>query len=177
MLSKYFDIRSIAHVAFAATVACVLDTASAKAEGYVGALVGWGTPWGTETDVNSGLAYGATAGFKLLPELSIGVTYLRDNWETSAGGLDHTISHYLGEVNFFTFFGLNGGLHAGPVTTEQSYGRISSSDTDLGVGAHLGLDVKLTENLSIGGAGYWTYVTATDQYSTLNLLVPLKVWF
>jgi hypothetical protein len=180
MFQKCFSFRNFARVACAALALSSLSmfhVASARAEAYVGALVGYGMPWGTETDVDPGLAYGATVGFKLLPEMSVGFTYLRDSWETSLGGLDYEVNHYLGELNFFSFFGLSGGLHAGPVSTKIGIGSINASDTDLGVGAHLGMDVKLTENVSIGGAGYWTYVTATDKYSTLNLLVPLKVWF
>jgi hypothetical protein len=176
MIPKCFNFRTFTRVVCATATLAVLNVTSAQAEGYIGALVGYGMPLGTEANVDPGLAYGATLGYKLLPELSVGFTFLRDDWEATSG-LDYEVTHYLGELNFFTFFGLSGGLHAGPVSTKTTFLGSSASDTDLGVGAHLGLDVKLTENISIGGAGYLTYVTATDKYSTLNLMVPLKVWF
>lgn len=148
-------------------------TSNARAEAYAGAMIGLGIPSGTDIDLNSGTVYGATLGASVLPFFSIAATYLHDELETDLGGFDFSVDQFLAEANFFSLLFMNAGVHAGGVKTEF----LGTSTTDLGLGLHLGFDFRLAEQVSVGAAGYWTYVSADDKYSTLNLMVPLKVWF
>ena len=146
---------------------------SARAEAYAGAMIGLGIPMGTAVDVDNGMVYGATLGAHVLPALSVAATYLRDDFETTFGKVDFGVNQYLAEVNFFSLFFMNAGVHAGLVQTKF----VGSSSDDLGFGFHLGFDFRLAEQFSIGGAGYMTWVTADDKYATLNLMIPLKFYF
>ena len=146
---------------------------SARAEAYAGAMIGLGIPMGTGVDVDNGMVYGATLGAHILPALSIAATYLHDDFETTIGKFDFGVNQYLAEVNFFSLFFMNAGAHAGLVQTKV----IGSTSDDLGFGFHLGFDLRLAEQVSIGGAGYMTWVTADDKYATLNLMIPLKFYF
>jgi hypothetical protein len=147
--------------------------AANAAEAYAGAMLGLGIPMGTAVDVDSGTVWGATLGLRLLPMLSVAGTYLHDGLETAVGGADFTTNQWLLEGNFFDLLFMNAGVHVGSVSTEIA----AAKSTDLGYGFHVGFDFRLTEQVSLGAAGYWTYVTADDKYATLNLMVPLKIWF
>jgi hypothetical protein len=148
-------------------------TPANAAEAYAGAMLGLGIPMGTSADVDSGTVWGATLGLRLLPMLSVAGTYLHDGLETTATKTDFTTNQWLLEGNFMDFLFMNAGVHVGSVTTEVPLAK----STDLGYGFHLGFDFHLTEQVSVGAAGYWTYVTADDKYATLNLMVPVKIWF
>lgn len=162
----------LAAVAFAGQTTCLPKAANA-AEAYAGAMIGLGIPMGTAVDVDSGTVWGATLGLRLLPMLSVAGTYLHDGLETTIGGADFTTNQWLLEANFFDLLFMNGGVHLGSVSTET----LAAKSTDLGYGLHLGFDLHLTEQVSLGAAGYWTYVTADDKYATLNLMIPVKIWF
>jgi|GEM_PF-1755282 len=145
----------------------------ARAEGYAGVMAGLGIPMGTNVNLDSGMVLGATLGARLLPLMSIAATYLHDGLKMTNTNLDYKVDQYLAELNFFSLFFMNAGIHAGSVNTKF----LGVSSSDLGYGLHLGFDFKLTDQVSIGGAGYLTYVTANNKYATLNLMVPLKIWF
>src|SRR5262245_48223143 len=59
---------------------------------YLSGLIGYGMPASTEAEVDSGLAYGGSIGWKIMPDLSIAFTYLRDDFSTTLGDLDYTVS-------------------------------------------------------------------------------------
>lgn len=140
---------------------------------YVGGLIGFGMPMGTGPEVDSGLAYGGTLGWKLLPTLGIAFTYLHDDLSTTLGDLDYSVDKYLFEANFFSLAGLGAGIHAGPVTTDVA----GLSQTDLGLGANVGIDIMFTSGFSFGVMGYWTYILADDKYATLDILGTVRFWF
>lgn len=178
-MNKKVQIISKLTVKIMALVAVVFSlqtsmATDAKAEGYLGGLVGYGSGLGTGPNLDGGLVLGGTLGYRLMPELGVAFTYQHAALETKVGGIDAAASQYMAEANFFTVFFLSGGLHAGVVNTKL--GPVSSDD--FGAGAHLGIDVKLAENVSVGVQAYYTYVTQeNDKHSLLNFTVPVKVWF
>ena len=156
-------------------LATITAAPSAKAEGYIGGLIGYGIPLAHDF-FDPGMVYGGTIGYRLMPEMSLAFTFLQNKFELPVD--DYKVSQYLLEANFFSLVGLQAGLHAGLVKGESVLG--FSPDGDIGAGVHLGMDVKLADQFSIGGAAYYTYVAADGiggAYSILNLMVPLKIWF
>jgi len=144
----------------------------AHAEGYLGGIVGTGSASGTAANLDSGLVLGATLGYRLVPDLGVAVTYQHS--ALKAGGIDVGVSQIMAEGNFFTLLFLQGGLHAGSVTTKVG----EASSTDFGVGAHLGIDVHVTDSWTVGGQVYYTYVTQeNDKHSLFNFVIPVKYWF
>lgn len=161
---------------FLATLFLVIASfsSSANAEGFFGLELGLGVPTGTGMNQDSGLVLGATAGYRLSTDFGLALTYQHDRLRLTNGGTGISENQLLAEVNFFTLFFLASGVHFGTVTT--NIGNISN--TDIGFGIHSALDIKLTNEISVGGAVYWTYVTATnDKHSLFNFLVPVKFWF
>jgi hypothetical protein len=148
---------------------CALLTGQAKADMYIGGLVGYGTNAGAGYSSDGGLALGATAGFQLVPNLGLGATYLHD--ALKSGSIDIGVSQYLVEANFFSLLFFPSGVHIGSVHT--SIGNASASD--MGFGLHTGFDMNIAAGISVGVAAYWTYVTAeNDKHSLLNVVVPIK---
>ncbi len=146
----------------------------AQAESYFGLQLGLGVPAGTGASQDSGFVVGATGGYRLSPELGVALTYQRAGLKITNGGQSLTESLFLAEANFFTLFFLASGVHAG--LANRSIGGASSND--FGIGVHTGLDIKVTNEISVGGALYWTYVTSTnDKHSLFNFVVPVKYWF
>ena len=151
-----------------------LSGATAQAEAYLGVLGGLSVPAGTAYHLDSGFVWGGTLGYRLLPELGVAVTYLHEHQNISPINVDYTAQQILAEANFFTVFFLQSGIHAGTVITKVG----SASSTDFGAGAHTGLDSKLMDNLSVGAAAYWTWVTqSNDKHSLFNFMIPIKLWF
>ncbi|MBC7384540.1 MAG: hypothetical protein H7301_00070 [Cryobacterium sp.] len=160
-------------LAFALALSPMIISSSAKAEGYIGGLVGFGIPFGTSINYDNGSVFGGTIGYHLVPGLGIAATYQHTNLGVPLTDSNIGVDQYLGELNFFSLFGLNGGVHAGSVKEGNSL----VSTTNLGFGPHLSMDFKLTNEISIGAAAYWTYVTANDKHSILDIVVPIKLWF
>jgi hypothetical protein len=151
-----------------------LHTPAAHAEAYFGIEGGVGSASGTFAEMNSGLVLGATAGYQLMPEFGVGLTYQHSALGISGLGTDVSVSQILAEANVFSLLLLHGGLHVGDVVTSIA----GTSSSDLGLGVHLGFDIRVTEKLSAGFGAYWTYVTASnDKHSLFNFVVPLKIWF
>lgn len=147
---------------------------TASAESYFGADIGLGSASGTAASEDSGLVLGATAGYQLTPEFGLGLTYQHSSLGLSGSNLGVGVTQYLVEANIFSLLLLHGGLHVGDVHTSIS----NSSSNDLGFGAHLGFDIRITDYFSAGLGLYWTYVTqANDKHSLFNIVIPLKVWF
>ena len=170
-MKQLTKILAVTVALFSATLA---TTPNAKAEGYIGGLIGMGSAPGTGVGVDAGLVYGGTIGYRLVPELGFAFNFQHSALETSTGSIDYKVNQYMGELNFFTVFFLQGGVHAGAVNTSV----LGVSSTDFGGGAHLGIDVKLAEQVSVGVQAYYTYVTMeNDKHSLLNFIVPIKVWF
>jgi hypothetical protein len=152
--------------------AALFATTPAFAEGYVGIMGGWGFPLAID-NIKSEPVVGATVGYKFLPEMSLAATWQHDYFKTDPGSLDFGVTQWLGEANFFSFFGLNGGLHAGIA----KYDLLGVSDSDLAFGAHLGQDFLIAPAISLGISGYYSYVSANDPFSIVNVMVPLKFMF
>jgi len=147
-------------------------SSQAKADMYVGGLVGYGTVSGDVLSYTGGLAVGATAGIQLVPNLGVAATYLHNS--LSVGSTDVGVSELLAEANFFTIIFFPTGVHIGEVTTSVG----GSSTTDFGFGLHTGFDINLVANVTVGAAAYWTYVTTSnDKHSLFDLVVPIKFHF
>ena len=157
-----------------AVTALLTLTPAAKAESYLGVELGLGVPTGTGMNQDSGIVLGATAGYRLTPDLGVALTFQHDGLKLTNGGQSISENQLLAEVNFFNLFFLASGLHLGTVYTSVA----GVSSTDLGFGMHSALDIKVTNDISVGGAVYWTYVTSTnDKHSLFNFVVPVKYWF
>jgi hypothetical protein len=147
---------------------------NANAQGYIGGLIGMGSAPGSGVSLDSGLVYGGTLGYHLMPEMGVAFTFQHSALETSVGSIDVGVNQYMGELNFFSVVFLQGGIHAGAVNTSVA----GASSTDFGFGGHLGFDINLAQQLSVGIEAYYTYVTAeNDKHSLLNFIVPIKVAF
>jgi hypothetical protein len=170
-MKKY---KSLAVLVVLLTLSGLATEPKALADGYLGGLIGVGSSSGDAYNTNSGLALGATLGFHLVPGFGVAGTYLHTSLNGVNGAPNVGESQLLAEANIFTLFFLQGGVHLGEVT--ESVG--SFSTTDMGFGAHLGIDIKIVENISVGAVGYWTYDTeSNNKHSLFNLMVPLKYWF
>ena len=144
------------------------------AESYLGADIGVGSASGTSASEDSGLVLGATAGYQITPEFGVGATYLHSALGLSGTETGVSVSQFLLEANVFSLLLLQGGLHVGAVHSSIS----GFSTDDMGYGAHIGFDLRLTDRLSAGLGAYWTYVTQNnDKHSLFNFMIPLKVWF
>ena len=155
-------------------VSALTVSSAAHAEGYFGLELGLGVPAGTAFSQDSGFVYGGTAGYRLTPDLGLAITYQHDGLKFTNSGVSISENLLLAEANFFTLFFLASGVHLGSVTTNIA----GISSTDLGVGVHTGLDIKVNNEISVGAALYWTYVPATnDNHSLFNFVVPVKYWF
>ena len=144
------------------------------AESYLGADIGVGSASGTSASQDSGLVLGATAGYQITPEFGVGATYLHSALGLSGTNIGVNVNQFLLEANVFSLLLLHGGLHIGDVHTSIN----GFSSDDMGFGAHIGFDLRLTDRLSAGFGAYWTYVTQNnDKHSLFNFIIPLKVWF
>jgi opacity protein-like surface antigen len=153
----------------------LFTSSQAKAEVYIGALGGYGTSSGSSYTNSGGFAWGGTAGIQLVPTLGVAVTYINDSLKRS-DNVGVTESQILGELNFFSILFLPSGVHVGNVMTSTS--GYSGSTSDLGFGAHTGFEFNLVQNVTIGVAVYYTYVTTqNDHHSLIDILVPLKFHF
>jgi hypothetical protein len=149
----------------------MMNTA-ARADAYLGVLGGYGVTSGDPAYSSGGLAYGATAGFQLVPNLGVAGTYIHNSLK--AGPATVGVSEALLEGNFFSLLFFPSGVHFGNINT--SYNGASSSD--FGFGAHTGFDLMIMSGISVGGSLYWTYVTETNnKHSLFNVLVPVKFHF
>ena len=154
----------------AAAAFCTLVTTQARADTYIGALGGYGANSGSPAYSSGGLAYGATAGFQLVPNLGVAATYIHDSMKAGTSTVGN--HEFLLEGNFFSILFFPSGVHFGNVKTTFADG---SSYSDFGFGAHTGFDLMLVHGISIGVSAYWTYVTHTDdKHSLVNVLVPVK---
>ena len=141
----------------------------ALADAYVGGLVGYGNASGSALSTTGGVALGATVGFQLIPNLGVAATFIHDSLKS--GSVSVGVNQYLLEGNFFSALFFPSGVHFGTVNTSL----LGVSTSDMGFGLHTGLDIPLMPGITVGVAGYWTYVTTTnDKHSLLNILVPVK---
>ena len=161
-------------IAILIVIAGIFFSRNARADSYIGAEIGTGAASGTAADLNSGLVLGGTLGYQLIPEFGVALTYQHSALSLASTGTSVSVSQILAEANIFSLLLLHGGLHVGDVTTSA----LGASSSDFGFGAHLGFDLRLTDRVSAGLGGYWTYVTeSNDKHSLFNLVLPLKFWF
>jgi hypothetical protein len=145
-----------------------------RAHPYFGLETGVSQASGTAFPLNSGFVYGATAGVEVLRTVGVGLTYQHSSLTYQDSGINTSVHQLLLEINAFSLLILNGGFHVGDVIKFENGTRTA----DLGFGFHAGFDAGLTEHLTIGVAGYVTFVLEKeDHHSLLNLMVPLKWWF
>ena len=152
----------------------LITAQQAKADTYVGGLIGYGFDAGNVANVTGGLAVGATAGLQLVPNLGVAVTYLRNFEKFTNTTLDYGVSQYLVEFNFFSVLFFPSGVHIGQIHSDYN----GATSNDLGFGLHTGFDVHIMGNMTIGGAAYWTYVTEqNNKHSVFDIVVPVKFHF
>jgi hypothetical protein len=150
------------------------DPNALRAHPYFGLEAGYSQPSGTAFPLNSGFVYGATAGIEVLKTVGLGLTYQHSSLTYQDSGINTSVHQLLLEVNVFSLLILNGGFHIGDVIKFENGTRTA----DLGFGFHTGFDASLTEHLTVGIAGYVTFVLEKeDHHSLLNLMLPLKWWF
>ena len=172
LLKKISEIRTLA-LLFIFSVSIFSSPVHAS-NGFFGIEPGIGIGAGTAEPLDSGVVLGATAGYEFNPDFGFAVTYQHSKLGVTNTDNTENISQIFLEANAFSYLLLHGGIHLGDVITNVN----GNSTGNLGVGLHVGFDLRVTERLTAGLAAYWTYVDQTaDKHSLYSLVVPLKVWF